>query len=92
MAIASDQVVDRDTPLTTTDNRPKENNAVNHGYEYINVLLMVGSVRRESRAKGANSTVSKWGYEGDEIFTRTQSDDPVKQANDSILMGRQGGE
>ena len=92
MAIASDQVVDRDTALTTTDNRPKENNTVNHGYEHINVLLMDGSVRRESHTKGADSTVNKWGYEGDEIFTKTQSTDPIKQANDSILIGKQGGE
>ena len=92
MAIASDQVVDRHTALTTKDNRPKENNAVNHGYEYINVLLIDGSIRSESRTKGADITVSKWGYEGYEIFTKTQSTDPVKRANDSILMGRQGDE
>jgi len=92
MAIASDQVVDRDTALTKMDNRPKENNSVNHGYEYINVLLIDGSVRRESRTKGADSTASKWGYDGDEIFTKTNSIDPIKRANDSILMGKEGGE
>jgi hypothetical protein len=92
MAIASDQVVDGDTLLTKTDNRPKENNTINHGYEYANVLLMDGSVRKKERQKGADSTVSKWGYEGDEIFTKTQSADPVKRVNDSILMGKEGGE
>jgi hypothetical protein len=92
MAIASDQVVGMVTPLTTTDNRPEEDNTVNHGYEYINVLLIDLSVRKESRKKGADSTVSKWGYEGDEIFTKTQSTDPINHANDSILMGKEGGE
>jgi hypothetical protein len=91
MAIASDQVVGMVTPLTTTDNRPEEDNTVNHGYEYINVLLIDLSVRKESRTMGADSMVSKWGYEGDEIFIKTQSTDPVKQANDSILMGKEGG-
>ena len=92
LVIASDQVVDRNTPLTTTDNRPKENNAVNHGYEYVNALLVSNSVRKKSRTKGADSTVSKWGYAGDEIFTKTQSTDPIKQANDSRLMGKEGAE
>jgi hypothetical protein len=50
---------------------------------------MSGSVRKESRKKGADSTVSNWGYEGDEIFTKTQSTDPVRIANDSRLMGRE---
>ena len=90
MIIASDQVVDRDTELTTTDNRPKENNAVNHGYEYVNVLILSNSVKKLDRQKGADSLISKWGYEGDEIFTKTQSDDPIKQANDSILIGKEG--
>jgi hypothetical protein len=89
MVIASDQVVDRDTPLTKTDNRPKEDNTINHGYEYVNVLTVSSSVKKLSRKKGAASVISEWGYEGDEIFTKTQSPDPVRIANDSRLMGRE---
>lgn len=91
MVIAADQVVDKATPLTTTDNRPKENNEINHGYEYANMLTMDGSTHVRIREWGYDGRVSRWGYDLDEIFTRTQSTDPVKRANDSILMGKQGG-
>ena len=92
MVIAADQVVDKATPLTTTDNRPKENNEINHGYEYANTLTMDGSTHVRTRQQGDDSLVSRWGYDVDEIFTKTQSTDPVKRANDSILMGKEGGE
>ena len=96
MAIASDQVVDRDTALTTTDNRPKENNAVNHGYEYANVLMIDGSMKQLSRTKGADSTVSKWGYDGDEIYDMGMKGkaypNVTKQVSDSILIGKEGDE
>jgi hypothetical protein len=91
MALASDQVLDaRQTP-TAGGVLPERNNTINHGYEYANVLLMNGSVLKKERQEGADSTASKWGYEGDEIFTKTQSADPVERANDSILMGKEGG-
>jgi hypothetical protein len=98
MVIASDQVVDRDTPLTKTDNRPEEDNTINHGYEYANVLTVSNLVRRETRQKGADSIISKWGWDKDEIYAlgmkgKVSPDTTLtKQANDSILMGKEGGE
>jgi hypothetical protein len=56
------------------------------GYE-VNVLVADGSSRAEMR-DNENDTASPWGYEGDEIYTQTQSTDPVRIANDSRLMGR----
>jgi hypothetical protein len=90
LVIAADQVVDWDTPLTMTDNRPEENNEINHGYEYVNMLTLDGSTHIRTRQKGADSVVSKWGYDGDEIYTQTQSADPVERENDSRLMGKEG--
>jgi hypothetical protein len=92
MVIAADQVVDKATPLTTTDNRPKKTNDINHGYEYVNMLTMDGSTHVRIREWGSDGRVSRWGYDVDEIFTKTQSADPVKRVNDSILMGKEGGE
>jgi hypothetical protein len=97
MVIASDQVVSKKGKLTKTDNRPKENNAVNHGYGYVNTLIMSRSVKQQTRKKGAASIVSKWGYKGDEIYALGMKGkaypvtSSVKRRNDSILMGKQGG-
>ena len=92
LVIAADQVVDWDTPLTMTDNRPEENNEINHGYEYVNMLTLDGSTHMRTRQKGADSVVSKWGYEFDEIYTQTHSVDPVERENDSRLMSKEGSE
>jgi hypothetical protein len=54
------------------------------------MLTMDGSTHVRTRQKGADSVVSEWGYEFDEIYTQTQSVDPVERENDSILMGKQG--
>jgi hypothetical protein len=97
MILASDQVVGKKGKLTKTDNRPKENNAVNHGYGYVNVLLISNSVKMQSRKKGADSMVSKWGFGKDEIYALGMKGKayPVTSSysrrNDSILMGKQGG-
>ena len=97
MVIASDQVVGKKGKLTKTDNRPKKNNSVNHGYGYVNVLLVSGSVKKQARKKGADSIISEWGYHSDEIYALGMkgkaypATDPRKRANDSILMGKEGG-
>jgi hypothetical protein len=97
MVIASDQVVSKKGKLTKTDNRPKENNAVNHGYGYVNTLIMSRSVKQQTRKKGAASIVSKWGYKGDEIYALGMkgkaypATPSVRRRNDSILMGKKGG-
>ena len=97
MVIASDQVVGKKGKLTKTDSRPKKNNSVNHGYGYVNVLLMSNSVKMQTRKKGADSLVSKWGYQKDEIYALGMKGKayPVadwrKRKSDSMLMGKEGG-
>ena len=97
MVIASDQVVGKKGKLTKTDGRPKENNAVNHGYGYVNALIISNSVKRQTRKKGADSTVSKWGWNKDEIYALGMKGkaypvtDAVMRRNDSFLMGKEGG-
>jgi hypothetical protein len=97
MVIASDQVVGKKGKLTKTDNRPKKNNSVNHGYGYVNVLLISNSVRLCTRKKGADSIISKWGYRGDDIYALGMKGkayplaDQTKRRSDSMLMGKQGG-
>jgi hypothetical protein len=97
MAMASDQVVGKKGTITKTDNRPKKNNAVNHGYGHVNVLMINNSVRSFTRKKGADSIISKWGYKGDEIYALGSKGkayplaDRAKRRSDSMLMGKQGG-
>jgi hypothetical protein len=97
MVIASDQVVGKKGKLTKTDNRPKKNNSVNHGYGHVNVLIISNSVKRQTRKKGAASIVSEWGYRGDEIYALGMkgkaypATPSVRRRNDSILMGKKGG-
>jgi len=95
MILASDQVVGKKGKLSKTDNRPKKNNSVNHGYGFVNVLTVSNSVKMQTRKKGAASIVSKWGYNRDEIYDMGMKGKAyptaTKQANDSILMGKEGG-
>ena len=95
MVIASDQVVGKKGKLSKTDNRPKKNNSVNHGYGFVNVLTVSNSVKMQTRKKGAASVISEWGYRGDEIYALGMKGKAyptaIKQANDSILMGKEGG-
>jgi hypothetical protein len=96
MVIASDQVLNVDQEPAATGLLPDADNAVNHGYEYYNVLIISSSVKKLSREKGAVESIkSQVGYNNDEIFllgkTGSAYSNSTANRNDSILMGREGG-
>jgi prepilin-type N-terminal cleavage/methylation domain-containing protein len=96
MALASDQVLDGGTGqvVVAAGVLPSLENAVNHGFEFYNVLLASNSVKsfdrqKDTAADPALSQTSKVGYKNDEIFTKTAKTGATDKANDSILMGQQ---
>ena len=93
MIIAADQVLNGTGSYipTVAGVLPVENNTVNHGYEFYNVLLSGNSVKNFSRPKGGvPSQTSKEGFKNDEIFTDgSYTVGGSKAANDSNLMGQE---
>ena len=91
MIIAADQVLNGTATVALAGVLPVENNTVNHGYEFYNVLLSGNSVKNFSRPKGGvPSQTSKEGFKNDEIFTDgSYTVGGSKAANDSNLMGKE---